>query len=59
MSGADPRRLDELVSDSPEHIDLVRQLEEQVDALESGDMAEMTGDELAAEFERFLREQGS
>ena len=52
-------RLDQLVSDSPEHIDLVRQLEAQVDALESGDMAEMTGDELAAEFERFLRDQGS
>lgn len=53
------RRLDELVADSPEHIELVRQLEEQVDALEAGTMAEMSGDELAAEFEKFLREQDS
>ncbi len=52
-------RLDELVADSPEHIDLVRQLEAQVDAYEAGSMAEVSGDELAAEFERFLREQGS
>jgi len=52
-------RLDELVADSPEHIDLVRQLEAQVDAYEAGSMSEVSGDEIAAEFERFLREQGS
>jgi predicted ATP-grasp superfamily ATP-dependent carboligase len=51
-------RLDELVANSPEHLDLVRQLEVQVDASDQGTMTEMSGDELAAEFERFLREQG-
>ena len=52
-------RLDELVSGSPEHLDLVRQLEEQVDTIDAGMISEMSGDELAAEFERFLRDQES
>ena len=52
-------RLDELVSGSPEHLDLVRQLEEQVDTLDTGTISEMSGDELAAEFEKFLRDQES
>jgi hypothetical protein len=52
-------RLDELVSNSPEHTDLVRQLEQQVDDAEAGSITPISGDELAAEFERFLREQGS
>jgi predicted ATP-grasp superfamily ATP-dependent carboligase len=52
-------RLDELVAGSPEHLELVRQLEEQVDTIDAGTMAEMSGDELAAEFERFLRDQES
>jgi len=52
-------RLDELVADSPEHIELVRQLEAQVDAYDAGSMSEVSGEEIAAEFERFLREQGS
>jgi proteasome assembly chaperone (PAC2) family protein len=52
-------RLDELVSGSAEHMELVRQLEQQADALQTGEeLSEVTGDELAAEFERFLREQG-
>jgi len=51
-------RLDELVSNSPEHLDLVRQLEAQVDSIDDGTITEMSGDELAAEFEKFLREQG-
>ena len=52
-------RLDELVSGSPEHLDLVRQLEEQVDTIDPGEISEMSGDELAAEFEKFLRDQES
>ncbi len=52
-------RLDELVSGSPEHLDLVRQLEEQVDTIDAGQISEMSGDELAAEFEKFLRDQGT
>jgi hypothetical protein len=51
-------RLDELVGHSPEHLELVHQLEQQVDAADGGAMTEMSGDELAAEFEKFLREQG-
>jgi len=52
-------RLDELVAGSPEHLDLVRQLEEHVDTIDEGQISEMSGDELAAEFEKFLRDQGS
>lgn len=52
-------RLDELVSNSPEHLDLVRQLEQAVDTVDRADMAEMSGDDIAAEFEKFLRDQGS
>jgi proteasome assembly chaperone (PAC2) family protein len=51
-------RLDELVSGSAEHIELVRQLERQVDAVETGELSQVSGDELAAELERFLRDQG-
>ncbi len=51
-------RLDDLVANSPEHLELVRQLEEQVDTISEGSITEMSGDELAAEFERFLRDQG-
>lgn len=51
-------RLDELVGNSDEHQALVRQLEEQVDAVEEeGGMTLLSGDELAAEVERFLRDQ--
>jgi hypothetical protein len=51
-------RLDELVSNSDEHVAMVRQLEEQVDAAEEpGSMTLLSGDELAAEVERFLRDQ--
>jgi hypothetical protein len=52
-------RLDELVSNSDDHIAMVRQLEIQVDAIvdttPSGPLP--TGDDLAAELEQFLREQ--
>ncbi|MEZ5145393.1 MAG: PAC2 family protein [Acidimicrobiales bacterium] len=54
-------RLDELVANSDEHVAMVRQLEEQVDAMEAEtaapDMTLLSGDELAAEVERFLRDQ--
>ncbi len=58
-------RLDELVAGNDEHVAMVRQLEQLYDAAEShaqpiGRSARLpTGDELAAELERFLRDQGS
>ena len=58
-------RLDELVKQSDEHIAMVRQLEAAYDAASSEASATgllgplPTGDELAAELERFLRDQGS
>src|SRR4051812_3416267 len=51
-------RLDELVNASTEHVELVRQLERQVDSIEGDELSRVTGDELAAELERFLRDQG-
>ncbi|MCA1670903.1 MAG: PAC2 family protein [Actinobacteria bacterium] len=57
------KRLDELTANSIEHQTLVRQLEAQVDAEESeelnpGGLANLpNGDDLAAEIERYLREQ--
>lgn len=52
-------RLDELVGANEDHIAMVRQLEEQVDAFVDTSVAEPlpTGDDLAAELEQFLREQ--
>ena len=58
------QQLDELVAGNAEHIEMVRQLEQAYDQEESdaqplgfgGDLP--SGDELAAEVERFLREQG-
>jgi hypothetical protein len=57
------RRLDELVSGSDEHQNMVRQLEAAYDAEVAqtpsmGDGPLPTGDELAAELERYLRDQG-
>ena len=59
-------RLDELVKQSGEHVAMVRQLEEAYDAsLDESSTTEgllgplPTGDELAAELERYLRDQGS
>lgn len=59
-------RLDELVADSHEHQELVAQLEAHVDAQLRGEpvpgedspLEPASGDELAAELEQFLREQG-
>jgi hypothetical protein len=62
------RQLDELVAGNPEHVAMVHQLEAAYDAeadgfgmpgtlTSGGDLP--SGDELAAELERFLRDQGS
>ena len=54
------RRLDELIANSEEHAALVRQLEAQVDAETERPFGPIpSGDELAAELERFLREENS
>ncbi len=52
-------RLDSLIAESGEHQQLVRQLEEQVDARGTDDDAAAlpSGDELVAELERYLRDQ--
>jgi hypothetical protein len=52
-------RLDELIDQNPEHVAMLRRLEEQADALfAEGEMILPSGDDLAAELERFLRDQG-
>jgi proteasome assembly chaperone (PAC2) family protein len=50
-------RLDELVASNDEHSEMVRQLERHVDALEAEGQMMASGDEIAAELERFLRDQ--
>jgi hypothetical protein len=51
-------RLDALIADSDEHQQLVRQLEQQADAATENDGAPLpSGEELAAELERYLRDQ--
>lgn len=52
---ASRRRIDELVSQNDEHEELVAQLEAQAEAEEE---SIPSGEELAAELERFLRQQG-
>ena len=52
------RQVDQLISDNAEHQAMVRQLEESIDASEGNAMgvdAVPSGDEIAAELERFLR----
>lgn len=52
-------RLDGLVADSDEHLEMIRQLEAHADQLRAdGGERLPSGDELAAELQRFLREQG-
>lgn len=53
-------RIDELVRANPEHLGMVQRLEEVWDAEESGspDAPIPSGEELASEIERYLREQG-
>jgi hypothetical protein len=58
-AGATRLRLDELIARNDEHAALVRQLEEQDDAIRrAGEDQIPSGDELAAEVEQFLRDQG-
>jgi hypothetical protein len=57
-------RLDALVAESAEHVELLRQLEANADSLGVDDVGGVrpadlpSGDELAGEIERFLRDQG-
>jgi proteasome assembly chaperone (PAC2) family protein len=51
-------RIDELIAQNPEHTAMLEQLESQADHAEtSTQLSATSGDELAAELERFLREQ--
>jgi predicted ATP-grasp superfamily ATP-dependent carboligase len=53
-------RVDALITNNPEHSSMVEQLEEAADEVEGTSLGEElpSGDELAAELERFLREEG-
>ena len=52
-------RIDELIGQNPEHNAMLAQLEQQADEQDTTTrMAATSGDELVAELERFLREQG-
>lgn len=52
-------RIESLIAANQEHIEMVRQLERHVDALEADDGGRLpSGEELAAELEQFLRDQG-
>lgn len=52
-------RVDELIAQNPEHLAMLRQLEAQAaDQATSVALSATSGEELAAELERFLREQG-
>ena len=55
------QRVDDLVTNNPEHSSMVEQLEEAADEVEGTSLGEElpSGDELAAELERFLRGEGS
>ena len=51
-------RIDELIAQNPEHAAMLEQLESQADhQATSTELSATSGDELAAELERFLREQ--
>ena len=52
------RQVDQLIADNAEHLAMVRKLEESIDASEGNAMGVdevPSGDEIAAELERFLR----
>jgi proteasome assembly chaperone (PAC2) family protein len=58
-AAANRARLDQLIAQNPEHVAMVAQLEAQLEqAQASAALSATSGDELAAELERFLREQG-
>jgi len=52
-------RIDELIGQNPEHRAMLEQLEQQADEHATTTLAAASGDELVAELERFLRDQGS
>jgi proteasome assembly chaperone (PAC2) family protein len=55
---ASRQRIDELIAQNPEHTAMLEQLESQADQdATSTQLSVTSGDELAAELERFLREQ--
>lgn len=60
---ASRRQVDELIADNAEHADMVRRLESSIDSEEANpfgiDIEVPSGDEIAAELERFLRDEGS
>jgi proteasome assembly chaperone (PAC2) family protein len=52
-------RIDELINQNAEHLAMLHQLEQQADEhAVNTELSAVSGDELAAELERFLREQG-
>lgn len=52
-------RIDELISQNPEHLAMLHQLESQADdQAPTVELSATSGDELVAELERFLRDQG-
>jgi proteasome assembly chaperone (PAC2) family protein len=51
-------RIDELIGQNPEHQAMLEQLELQADQHATTQLASTSGDELVAELERFLRDQG-
>jgi proteasome assembly chaperone (PAC2) family protein len=58
-AAASRSRIDELIGQNPEHAAMLEQLEAQADhQATSTELSATSGDELAAELERFLREQG-
>ena len=59
LADASRRRIDELIAQNPEHSAMLEQLESQAEQqATSTALSATSGDELAAELERFLREQG-
>lgn len=51
-------RINELIGQNPEHQAMLDQLEQQADQHATTQLASTSGDELVAELERFLRDQG-
>lgn len=52
-------KIDQLLEGNPDHIAMIHQLEEQVDAQTESRIADLpSGDDLAEELQKFLREQG-
>jgi proteasome assembly chaperone (PAC2) family protein len=59
QADASRARIDELIAQNPEHLAMLHQLEAQADDQASTvELSPTSGEDLAAELERFLREQG-